>query len=169
MTKKSVSAKLEVLKWSRTHSKSPVFGLAVLYPTEVKLDSFGTSNTGKENRYRRKNAILISTLGRFYRANKEKKSVIYTLKFNVEGDISFTTICRLLLQFGIDPFQYPVRWPGLWRQVRISDPSKLYPSLHFIWHVHPKLLSQSPTRKPFNGGNNVRHRKTVEKNWNHHM
>ena len=35
-------------------------------------------NTGKENRYRKKIAILISTSGRFNRVN-EKKSVIYTL------------------------------------------------------------------------------------------
>ena len=42
-------------------------------------------NTGKENRYGKNFfAVLISTLGRFDRANK-KKSVIYTLNLSWKG------------------------------------------------------------------------------------
>ena len=45
----------------------------------MKFDAFG-KDTGKENRYGKNFfAVLISTLGRFDRANK-KKSVIHTLK-----------------------------------------------------------------------------------------
>ena len=72
-------------------------------------------------------------------------------------------ICHLLLQTGTGLSQYPVIWPGFLRQVRMSDPSKLYPSLHLILHVEPKVFSQSPSTKPFSGGNNVWHRKTIEK------
>ena len=34
------SAKLEVLKWRHNHSQSPVFGLAVLYPTGSEISRF---------------------------------------------------------------------------------------------------------------------------------
>ena len=72
----------------------------------------------------------------------------------------FDILNYLLLQTGADLSQYPLIWPGLWRQVRVSDPSKRYPLSQLVLHVEPYLLSQSPTRKPFNGGSNVWHRKT---------
>lgn len=45
----------------------------------------------------------------------------------------------------------------------MSDPSKLYPSLHRILHVEPYMLSHSPSTKPSSGGNNVWQRNTVDK------
>ena len=57
-------------KWRHICSQSLVFGLAVLYPPEVKFHVFGTSKHG-EGKSRNFFAILISALGRFYRANKK--------------------------------------------------------------------------------------------------
>ena len=57
---------------------SPVFGVAALYPPEVKFDAFGTSKHGKENLYRKK---IFATLSAHWGDLLEqiKKSVIYTL------------------------------------------------------------------------------------------
>ena len=60
----------------------------------MKFDAFGTSKHGKENRYGKNFfAVLISTLGRFDRANKQK-SVIYIL--NVGELIRGLTLARNL-------------------------------------------------------------------------
>ena len=81
------SAKLEVLKWRHNHSQSPVYGLAVLYPTGIEISRFWYIKT----RGRKMAgywiccfAILSSILWRFCRANK-KKSVIYTVFSRVNG------------------------------------------------------------------------------------
>ena len=46
------SAKLEVLKWRHNHSQSPVFGLAVLYPTGSEISRFWFIKTRRKNRHR---------------------------------------------------------------------------------------------------------------------
>ena len=51
---------------SQSFPVSP-FGLAVLYPTGSEIDAFGTSKMAIEIFF----TILISTLGRFNRANKK--------------------------------------------------------------------------------------------------
>ena len=64
------------------HSQSPVLVSRFCTPHEVKFDAFGSSKL-REGKSLPKYffAILISTLCRFYRANR-KKSVIYTLMLN---------------------------------------------------------------------------------------
>ena len=71
--------RLGVLNWRHNRSQSPVFGLAVLYPTGSEIWCFRCIKTRERKIATEKNffATLISTLGRFNRANK-KKSVIYT-------------------------------------------------------------------------------------------
>ena len=81
----------------------------------------------------------------------------------IKGQKVNKNVPHLLLQTGIGLSQYPVMWPGLLRQARTSDPSKLYPSLQRILHVEPYMLSHSPSTKPSSGGNNVWHRNTIEK------
>ena len=72
MTEKSFFAKLGALKWRHNRSQSPGFGLVFCTPPEVKFDAFGISKHG-EGKSLSKNffATLISTLGRFNRANKK--------------------------------------------------------------------------------------------------
>ena len=66
------SAKFQVLKWRHNHSQSPV-----LYPTGSEISRFWYVKTrGRKIDYFF--ATFISTLGRFYRANKNN-SVIHTL------------------------------------------------------------------------------------------
>ena len=81
------SAKLEVLKWRRNHT-FPVLLFSVsrlCTPPEVKFDAFGTSKHGEGKSLSNNSfATLISTLGRFNRANK-KNSVIYTLSMRLLG------------------------------------------------------------------------------------
>ena len=48
MTEKSVFRELNALKWRHNHSQSPVFGLVVLSPPEVKFHIFGMSKQGEE-------------------------------------------------------------------------------------------------------------------------
>ena len=76
MSEKSVFP--EILSPEMTSPSFPVscFGLAVLYPTRSEILRFWYKQIAIDNFF----AILISTLWRFYRANKLKKPVIYTLK-----------------------------------------------------------------------------------------
>ena len=74
-------AKLAVLKWCHIHSQSPVFCLAVLYPIGSKMSCFDTSKHGEwKSLSKIFFAMLISTLGRFNRANK-KISKVYSVVF----------------------------------------------------------------------------------------
>ena len=87
--------KLVVLKWYQIHSQSSVFGLAVLYPTEVKFHVFGTSKhrEGKLLSLFFILAILISTLGRFSWANKKKNlscTQLYIILENSPKIIDYT-------------------------------------------------------------------------------
>ena len=71
------------LEMTSHHSQSPVFGLAVLYPTGSEISRFWYIKTRGNRRKIAIDffyflAILVSTLWRFYRANKAK-SVIYSL------------------------------------------------------------------------------------------
>ena len=88
------------------------------------------------------------------------KSLLDVSEYGQTQSFVFDILNNLLLQTGADLSQYPLIWPGLWRQVRVSDPSKRYPLSQLVLHVEPYLLSQSPTRKPFNGGSNGWHSKT---------
>ena len=71
--------------------QSPVFGLAVLYPTRSEISRFWYIKT----RGRKIAieffflAILISTLWRSYRAKKKKNSVIYILIFSNQQTLPF--------------------------------------------------------------------------------
>ena len=78
-SEKSVFHELGVLNWRHNRSHSPVFGLAVLYPTESEIWCFWYIKTRERKIAMEKNffAVLISTLGRFDRANK--KNLSYTL------------------------------------------------------------------------------------------
>ena len=65
--------RLRVLKWCHNCFQSPVFGFAVLYPTGSEIWRFWNIKAwGRKIAYRKIYfAILISTLGRFNRANKK--------------------------------------------------------------------------------------------------
>ena len=73
-------ASLGVLNWRHNRSQSPVFGVAVLYPTGSEIWRLWHIKTrGRKIAIEKISLLhLSSTLGRFNRANK-KRSVIYTL------------------------------------------------------------------------------------------
>ena len=74
------SVKLEILKWHHNHSQSPVLVSQFCTPAEVKLHICGTSKHRDEKSISNILyffAILISTLWRFYRANKKNLSYNY--------------------------------------------------------------------------------------------
>ena len=78
MTEKSVFCEAWSPELTSQSFPVPVFSLAVLYSTEVKFDAFGTPKHGKgKSLWKNFFAVLISTLGRFDRANK--KNLSYTL------------------------------------------------------------------------------------------
>ena len=87
--------KLVVLKWYQIRSHSPVLGLVVLYPMEVKFHVFGTSKhrEGKLLSLFFILAILISTLGRFSWANEKKNlscTQLYIILENSPKIIDYT-------------------------------------------------------------------------------
>ena len=68
-------ARLGVLKWRHNRSLSPVLVSRFCTPPEVKFLAFGTLKQGEGiSLSKKKIAILISTLGRFDRANKKNMS-----------------------------------------------------------------------------------------------
>ena len=79
MTEKSVFREASgVLNWRHNRFQSPVFGVAVLYPTGSEIWRFWHIKTrGRKITVKNFFATLISTLGRFNRANK--KNLSYTL------------------------------------------------------------------------------------------
>ena len=92
MTEKSVFREA----WSPELTSTIVTSLLFLVsrfctPPEVKFDAFGTSKHGEGKSLSKKYifATLISSLGRFSRANK-KTSVIYTLKCYYDQKIHFS-------------------------------------------------------------------------------
>ena len=78
MTEKSLFRKLKVLKWRHNRSHSPFFLVSWFRtPAKVKFHVFGTSNTGKEKRFRICFSYTYQYVVEILSSKKEK--LLYTL------------------------------------------------------------------------------------------